>query len=564
MDWQEQVRQLPESPGVYIFRDAEDRALYVGKARNLKARVRSYFLEGRLEEARTGSLVREAARLETILVANEPEAWALENNLIKQHQPRFNILLRDDKTYPYITLTREKYPRVYVTRRLQKNGAEYFGPYFPAGLAWRTLHLIHKHFRVPSCRVDLTRPHPRPCLEFHIQRCQGPCVPGLTTDEQYQRAVEDVRLFLGGRRQELLRQLRRRRDDAAAAEQFEQAAMLRDLAQVVEDLDQKQKLASAEGADTDVIGFYREQDRAALNLFHLRGGRAVDRREYFWEELPDPPVPEDLPSPASGSEDAAGTSPLDPLVTAALGQLYVGQNYVPAAILLPADFAGREELQALLREQSGHSVELLLPRRGPKRGLVEWAARNARHSFQHRFRLAAPAARLVQQGLRDALALPGLPERIECFDISHFQGAETVAAMVVWEKGRMKKSDYRKFIIREVAGIDDFRAMEEVVTRRYRRRLREGAPLPDLVLIDGGIGQLHAAQRGLEQLGLSMLPIASLAKREEILYLPGREDAPVILDRHSPVLHLIQQVRDEAHRFAITFHRQRRGKAAFH
>lgn len=562
MDWQEQVRKLPESPGVYIFRDAEDRALYVGKARNLKARVRGYFLEGRLEEARTGSLVREAARLETILVANEPEAWALENNLIKQHQPRFNILLRDDKTYPYITLTREKYPRVYVTRRLLKNGAEYFGPYFPAGLAWRTLHLIHKHFRVPSCRVDLSHPHPRPCLEFHIQRCQGPCVPGLTTDAQYQQAVEDVRLFLGGRRQELLSQLRRRRDDAAAAEQFEQAAMLRDLAQVVEDLEQKQKLASVEGADTDVIGFYREQDRAALNVFHLRGGRAVDRREYFWEEMPDPPIPDDALSPVSGVDHEPAD--LDPLVTAALGQLYVGQNYVPEAILLPADFAGREELQTLLRGQSGHSVELLLPRRGPKRGLVEWAAQNARHSFQHRFRLAVPAARLVQQGLRDALALPGLPQRIECFDISHFQGAETVAAMVVWEKGKMKKSDYRKFIIREVAGIDDFRAMEEVVARRYRRLLREGAQLPDLVLIDGGIGQLHAAQRGLELLELSMLPIASLAKREEILYLPGREDSPVILDRHSPVLHLIQQVRDEAHRFAITFHRRRRGKAAFH
>jgi excinuclease ABC subunit C len=551
MELRERVANLPAQPGVYLFLDAGGATLYVGKALSLRSRVRSYFLEKTLQDAKTGSLVREIADLEYIVVDNEKEALALENNLIKKHQPKFNVLLRDDKTYPYIQYTAyEKYPRVYVTRRLKKDGSIYFGPYFPANLAYRMVHLIHKHFLVPSCTVDLTRKHPRPCLQYYIHRCLGPCVEGLVTDERYVEAARDVRLFLEGRRSDLSRSLEQRMKSASEGERFEEAAGYRDLLRTLAEMEERQKIAAASGDDTDVIAWYAEPPQVAVNLFHIRGGRVVDRRDFYWENQEEFNPAEFLPS--------------------LLKQLYLDAAYLPRCIHTPIDFEEREVLEEFLTEQAKHRVEISNPQRGKKHHFLELVEKNAQHSFVQRFRVLRPSSAAIAEALESALGLLEPPKRIESFDISHTQGTETVASMVVWEAGRMKKSDYRKFIIRGEAAIegeaaqpggllrDDFSSMREAVGRRYRRVLEEGKPLPSLILIDGGIGQLHAAAQALEKLEIINQPMASIAKKEEILYVLGREDEPIVLDRHSPVLQLIQQIRDETHRFAITFHRQRR------
>src|SRR5437899_6149961 len=549
MEPREKAAQLPESPGVYLFKDAGGTILYVGKARNLRSRVRSYFLESRWIDAKTGSLAREIADLETIVVGNEREALALENNLIKQYRPKFNVMLRDDKTYPYIKFTAaEKYPRVYFTRRIKKDGSLYFGPYFPASLARRFLHFVPKRFLVPSCSVDLTRSHPRPCLQYYIKRCLGPCVTGLTTDERYSEAARDVRLFLEGRRHDLIKSLEGRMTAAAEKELFEQAAAYRDLLRTLEDIEERQRIAAAQGDDTDVLANYAEPPLVAANLFHLRGGRVVDRREFYWEDLEE----------------------FDPqeFVTSLLKQLYLEAEYLPKAIHVSADFEDRELLEATLTERAGHKVEICTPQRGTKRAFLDLVENNAKHSFEQRFRVLKPTSKAIGEALQNALNLAEEPQRIESFDISHIQGTDTVASSVVCEKGRMKKSDYRKFIIRGDEGSDgnplrqndDFASMREAVTRRYRRLQEEKKELPGLILIDGGIGQLHAAAQALESLQIINQPVASIAKKEEILYVLGQEDEPIVLERHSPVLHLIQQIRDETHRFAVTFHRQRRGK----
>jgi excinuclease ABC subunit C len=538
MDLRDKVGALPLSPGVYLYKDASGRIIYVGKAKILRARVRSYFNEDRLADVKTGTLISEAADLDYILVDNEKEALALENNLIKQYKPRFNILLRDDKTYPYIRLTAEKYPRVYVTRRLKKDGSTYYGPYFPGNLAHRIVHFIHRHFLVPSCKVDLTRFHPKPCLQYHIHRCLGPCVQGLTTDEAYAAAVRDVRLFLEGRHGDLARGLRARMQQASDEMRFEEAASLRDLIATVDEIDERQKMAAAKGDDVDIFAVYAEPPLVALNLFHLRNGQIVDRRELFFEDQQeyDEPV----------------------FLSALLKQIYLDQQFIPAEIHVPVEFEDREALEELLSEKRGRKVEIRTPQRGQKKALLGLVETNAKHSFDARFRVLKPSSRAIQEALQDALNLPDPPSRIECFDVSHIQGTDKVASLVVWEDGRMKKSDYRKFIIKTVIGNDDFASMREVVTRRYRRLQEENQPFPGLVLIDGGLGQLHAAAEALESLGVSDQPLASIAKREEIIYVYGQEDDPVVLDRFSPILHLVQSIRDEAHRFAVTFHRTRR------
>ncbi len=549
MEPREKAAQLPESPGVYLFKDAGEKILYVGKARNLRSRVRSYFLESRWIDAKTGSLAREIADLETIVVGNEREALALEHNLIKQYRPKFNVVLRDDKTYPYIKFTAaEKYPRVYFTRRIKKDGSLYFGPYFPPSLARRILHFVHKRFLVPSCTVDLTRSHPRPCLQYYIKRCLGPCVAGLTTDERYAEAARDVRLFLEGRRHDLIKSLEERMRAAAEKELFEQAAAYRDLLRTLEDIEERQRIAAAQGDDTDVLAYYAEPPLVAADLFHLRGGRVVDRREFYWEDLEEFDPQEFVPS--------------------LLKQLYLEAEYLPKAIHVSADFEDRELLEATLTERANHKVEIFTPQRGTKRAFLDLVENNAKHSFEQRFRVLKPTSKAIGEALQNALNLAEEPQRIESFDISHIQGTDTVASMVVWEKGRMKKSDYRKFIIRGEEGAngnlrrqnDDFASMREAVSRRYRRLQEEKKELPGLILIDGGIGQLHAAAQALESLQIINQPVASIAKKEEILYVLGQEDEPIVLERHSPVLHLIQQIRDETHRFAVTFHRQRRGK----
>ncbi|HZC65730.1 MAG TPA: helix-hairpin-helix domain-containing protein, partial [Candidatus Dormibacteraeota bacterium] len=441
----------------------------------------------------------------------------------------------------------------------------------------------------------LTRTHPRPCLQFYIKRCLGPCVAGLTTDEEYAQATRDAKLFLEGRRHDLTKSLEERMTAAAEKEQYEQAASYRDLIRTLEDIEERQRIAAAQGDDTDVLGFYAEPPLVAANLFHLRGGRVVDRREFYWEDLEDFEPQE--------------------FVTSLLRQLYLESDYLPRIIHVPADFEDRELLEETFAEKSGHRVEIVTPQRGTKRAFLDLVENNAKHSFEQRFRVLKPNSKAIAEAVQNALDLPDEPRRIESFDISHTQGTDTVASMVVWEDGRMKKSDYRKFIIRgegaaaqvpppapanqrdassdvavepialspvppevipeekiEILPVlqklrpvppgqnDDFASMREAVTRRYRRLQEEQKPLPSLILIDGGIGQLHAAAEALEALQIINQPLASIAKKEEILYIYGREDEPCILDRHSPVLHLIQQVRDETHRFAVTFHRLRRGK----
>ncbi|MGA2000585.1 MAG: excinuclease ABC subunit UvrC [Terriglobales bacterium] len=547
MDLLDKIRSLPLRAGVYLYKNAEGEVIYVGKAKNLRSRVRSYFVEGRAEDAKTGSLLREAVDVDYIVVDNEKEALALENNLIKQKKPRFNILLRDDKTYPYLKLTLgERFPRVYVTRRLKKDGSTYYGPYFPANLAYRIVDLIHRHFLIPSCKVDLNRFHPRACLQYYIGRCLGPCVQGLTTPTAYDEAVRDVKLFLEGRQTELSRSLRGRMEAAAENQQYELAGKYRDLISTVEQLQDKQRMAAVEGSDADVFGFHWENQMLAVNLFHMRGGRVLDRREFFWEDLP-----------ATLAGESGEFTPGE-FFSALLKQVYIDQQYVPREIFVPVDFEDRLSLEELVSDNCGHKVHITVPQRGEKRSLIDLAGQNAKQSFDQRFRVMKPAAKVIQKTLQDALTLPELPRRIECFDISHIQGAETVASMVVWEDGRMKKSDYRKFIIRSVAGVDDFASMREVVTRRYKRVLEDKAKMPSLVLIDGGVGQLHAAAEALESLEITNQPLAAIAKREEIIYVHGQEDEPVVLDHHSPVLHLVQLIRDEAHRFAVTFHRKRR------
>ena len=546
MDLLQKIRTVPTQPGVYLYKNAAGEVIYVGKAKSLRARVRSYFQEGVGEaNAKTGSLLREVVDLEYIVVDNEKEALALENNLIKLKKPRFNILLRDDKTYPYIKLTKsERFPRVYVTRRLKKDGSEYYGPYFPGNLAHRIVDLIHRHFLIPSCKVDLTRYHPRPCLQYYIKRCLGPCVQGLTTPDAYAEAVKDVQLLLEGRQTDLSRSLRRRMEQAAESQEYERAARYRDLLSTVEQLHERQRIAAAEGDDVDVFGYHFENDMLAVNVFHMRGGKVLDRREFFWEDLP---------------EREPG-QPFQPgeFFSALLKQIYIDQQYVPRNVLVPVEFEDRQTLEELLSEKRQARVEILVPQRGEKRSLIDLVAQNAKQSYEQRFRAMKPAAGAIQESLQDALTLPELPKRIECFDISHIQGAETVASMVVWEDGRMNKSEYRKFIVRTVEGVDDFASMREVVGRRYKRLRDEKKPFPSLVLIDGGLGQLHAAAAALEELEITNQPLAAIAKREEIIYVAGQEDDPVVLDRHSPVLHLVQMIRDESHRFAVTFHRKRR------
>ncbi len=592
MDLFQKIRTLPTQPGCYLYKNAEGEVIYVGKAKNLRARVRSYFLEASQANAKTGSLMREAVDVEYITVANEHEALALENNLIKQKKPRFNILLRDDKTYPYIKLTlNDRYPKVFVTRRLRKDGSAYFGPYFPANLAYRLVDLIHRSFLIPSCKVDLSRYHPRACLQYYIKRCLGPCVEGLTTPETYKQTVRDVQLFLEGRPNELEYGLTTRMEEAAETEQFELAARLRDQIVTLHQMQDKQRIATTDSEDADVFGYHYENEMLAVNLFHMRGGKIVDRRDFFWEDLPEflsetlndlsveaedtapriepdptasaPDINEDAPA----IQDVVQHTPIAELggafnpaefFSALLKQLYLDQNYVPRSVLVPVDFPDRTILAELLTERTNRRVEILAPQRGEKRSLVDLVCQNAKQSYDQRFRVLQPSIKAIQEALQDALSLEELPRRIECFDISHIQGAETVASMVVWEDGAMKKSDYRKFQVKTVTGVDDFASMREVVQRRYKRLLDDKKPFPSLILIDGGLGQLHAAYTALEDIGVTLQPLASIAKKEEIIYVYGQENDPVVLDRRSPVLHLVQKIRDESHRFAVTYHRKRR------
>jgi excinuclease ABC subunit C len=533
------IRALPDSPGIYVFRDAAGEAIYVGKAKSLRKRVVHYL--GELVDPRLQAMAAEAAELELVATDTEAEALLLENNWIKKQRPRYNILLRDDKTYPYLKLTvAEEWPRLVFTRRLGGDGAAYFGPFLPGGLARRAIKLVQKLFKVRVCRIPIDGSLPRPCLYYDMHRCLGPCVAGLTTATEYRGAVEQARLFLAGRTDELVRRLRRDMETAAEALEFERAAQLRDLVAGVEEVQGRQKLASVRGEDVDVYGFHVAGGNAAVVILVMRGGQVLDRRELFWE----------------------GEGQVDParLLAELLPQVYATTTFIPKEIHLPLPVEGAEALEEWLSGRKGERVYARFPERGEKAHRVQLAMHNAQLAHHRRFRgqkqEQAGAAALARH-----LGLAEEPQRVEGFDISHFQGGETVASLVVWEAGKMRKSDYRTFNVRDLAGPDDPASIAQAVERRYKRVLEEVGAMPDLVLIDGGRAQLNAALHALAKLGVEETPVVALAKREEEVYLPARP-MPLRLPRKDPGLQLLQQVRDEAHRFAVSRHRSRRQKRA--
>jgi excinuclease ABC subunit C len=559
-DLKSRIDRLPEQPGVYLYSNAAGETIYVGKARSLRDRVRSY-LGAYGTSPKTDALLDEAEGLDIVLTDSVVEALALENNLIKQRMPKYNILLRDDKNYPYLQLTTtEPFPRVLVARRVERDGNVYAGPFMPASLARKVMSLSHRLFGLRSCNEEITGRRGRPCLEYDIKRCLAPCVESVCTREDYARAVGDARLFLEGRTEELLVGLRTRMVEAASAERFEQAAQLRDAARTVQQVrERQQKMATVGFGDRDVFGIKTGPAGASIQVFEVRHGRVIERIDLLAESV------------AETGPDAI-SDPTAEALQATLPQFYADRE-VPPEIHLPVELAEAEVIEAWLTERAGRRVHLVVPKRGEKRGLLDLAARNAAQAYEARFNRADVAHYDGLDTLRSVIGLPGLPRRIECFDISTIQGSETVASMVVCEDGRMRRSEYRKFRLRHAGSpnsgagslkpeagslyLDDFAAMNQVVMRRYRRVLESGGPFPDLVLIDGGKGQLAAAYSALEELGLANLVAVGLAKKEELVFTRDREE-PLDLPRSSSALLLLQQIRDEAHRFAVTFHRHAR------
>ncbi|HUF48603.1 MAG TPA: excinuclease ABC subunit UvrC [Vicinamibacterales bacterium] len=557
------MARLPAQPGVYLFLDRAGETLYVGKARVLCERVRSY-LGAAGTSPRIDALLRDAAGLDTIVTDSVVEALALENRLIKQRNPRYNVLLRDDKTYPYLQLTTtEPAPRVLVARRIERDGTVYAGPFMPAAVARRTMALTHRLFGIRSCNEIIDGRRDRPCLEYDIKRCLAPCVASICTLDEYGRAVEQARLLLEGRQGELTGQLRREMAEAAATERYERAAHLRDAIRTIETLQSQQnKLDTPALGDRDAFGLALGPAGSVVTVFLIRRGRVVDRLEFAAAAAAPPPVhPTADPSHAGTSGAAESAEVLD----AAIREVYRDRQ-PPPEVLLPAPLADDDQaaLVAWLRAQAGRRVALVQPHRGARRGLLELATRNAALAYQTHFSDRATAAYAALEALRGVLALPALPRRIDAFDISTLQGRETVASMVVSVDGRLRKSEYRKFRIRgPEAARDDFAAMREVVRRRYQRVLDQGGPFPDLILIDGGKGQLGAAYGALHDVGLDRLIAIGLAKEEETIVTRDRADG-LRLPRDSPALRLLQRLRDEAHRFAVTFHRRARTKRTLH
>jgi excinuclease ABC subunit C len=546
----EKLKEIPRSPGVYLHKNAAGEILYIGKAKNLRNRVRSYFQAGRTGDfsygIKTGELVKQIADVEVIVTDNEVEAFILEASLVKKHQPYFNYKLKDDKSYPHLKLTiNEPFPKCVITRRIQNDGALYFGPFLPASMARRTIDLINRTFQLRTCDIEIDGKAPRPCLEYHIKRCLGPCVKGLCTTEEYQEAVRDVRMLLEGRNPELAGMLEERMLQASKDTRYELAAKYRDLRKTVIKLSEQQKMATTSESDLDIFGYYREGKRLALQLFTMREGDIVGRREFFWEDLPE-----------------ADFNPAE-FLSEVLGQYY-SSDYVPREIHVPIEFDDRELLERALSERRGRRVHIIAPQRGEKRDMIDLVEKNAKLAFEQRFRVLRRDMKRVLEEMQETLELPRFPARIESFDISHIQGAENVAGMVVCENGKMNRSQYRKFKIRGVEGANDFASMHEAVLRRYRRVRDEEAALPDLIMIDGGKGQLSAAAEAMRELDLEAVPMIGVVKpplrHNEIAYLlvKGREDAPLHLDPHSQMLRLIQMIRDETHRYAVTYHRKRR------
>jgi excinuclease ABC subunit C len=574
----EKLKEIPRAPGVYLHKDASGKIIYIGKAKNLRNRVRSYFQSGRAGDfsygIKTDELVRQIADVEIIVTDNEVEAFILEASLVKKHQPYFNYKLKDDKSYPHLKLTvNEPFPKCVITRRIQNDGALYFGPFLPASMARRTIDLINRTFQLRTCDIEIDGKAPRPCLEYHIKRCLGPCVKGLCTPEEYQEAVRDVRMLLEGRNTELADKLEVRMLHASEDMRYELAAKYRDLRKTVIKLSEQQKMATTSESDIDIFGYYREGKRLALQLFTMREGDIVGRREFFWEDLPEEDFnpAEFLSEVLSQYYSSAGGTGV-PNVDHARATTGVDlhrpnarpPSFMPREIHLPIDFADRELLERALSERKGRRVHILAPQRGEKRDMIDLVEKNAKLAFEQRFRVLKPDMKRVLEEMQETLELPRFPARIESFDVSHIQGSENVAGMVVCENGKMNRNEYRKFKIRWTEGANDFASMHEAVLRRYRRLRDEEKSLPDLIVIDGGKSQLRAAAEAMRELDLEAVPMIGVVKpplhHNQVAYLlvKGREDEPIYLDSYSPVLRLIQMIRDETHRYAVTYHRKRR------
>jgi excinuclease ABC subunit C len=548
-DLKASIGRLPEQPGVYVFLGAGGETLYVGKARVLRDRVRSY-LGAQGTSPRLDALLREASAVDVIVTDSVVEALALENRLIKQRNPRFNVLLRDDKTYPYLQLTTtEAAPRLLVARQVLRDGNVYAGPFMPASIARRTMTLAHRLFGIRSCNEVIDGKRDRPCLEYDIKRCLAPCVASVCSLETYGQAVEQARLLIEGRQDELVDQLHEQMATASDREEYERAAQLRDAARTVETLAAwRNKMEKPSMGDRDAFGVKVGPSGAVVEVFQMRRGRVADRIELVTER--------DLPWVEAGEPDE------EALIAIGLQQFYADRQ-PPPEVHTPVELAAdeHEALESWLSERAGRRVRLHTPKRGEHRGLLDLAARNAAIAYQTHFAPGETSAFDALEALRAKLALPTLPRRIDCFDISTFQGKETVASMVVAEDGRMRKSEYRKFKIRG-AHADDFAAMHEVVLRRYQRVLELGGPFPDLIVVDGGKGQLSSAYAALREVGLDRLVAIGLAKEEELIFTRDRVEG-LALPRESPALRLLQRIRDEAHRFAVTFHRRTRAKRDF-
>ncbi len=547
----EKLKSLPAASGIYIHKDANGKILYVGKAKSLKSRVRQYFQSSRNQDAKTRRLVKNIADFEFIVVDNEVEALVLESNLIKKHKPRFNVVLKDDKQYPHLKMTNEPFPKVVITRKILKDGSSYYGPMLPAALARRTLNLVNRAFQLRTCDIEIDGKLPRPCLEYHLKRCLGPCVKGLCTQDEYQQAARDVKFMLEGKNKELAKDLKERMWHFSENGSYEMAAKYRDLHKTVVALGEQQKMATTADRDVDILGFYRENQRLALQLFTMREGRIVGRREFFWEDLPE--------------GDAFDASEF-------LGEVlaqYYSTDYVPLEIHVPCDFEDRPVLEKVLTERRGRRVKICDPKRGQKRDLVHLVETNAKVAFEQRFRVLKPDSEKVLGELQELLELSYFPERIESFDISNISGSENVAGIVVFENGKPARYAYRRFIIKTVDGANDFASMNEAVLRRYKRSVAEEKPLPQLIFIDGGKGQLSAAAAAMRELDLEQIMLVGLVKppkrHNEIshLLIYGREDKPIPFDRNSLAFRLILNIREETHKTAIEFHRKRREKRDF-
>ena len=547
----EKLKILPTDAGIYIHKNEAGKIIYVGKAKNLRNRVRSYFHSSRNHDPKTRQLVKFIADFEFIVVDNEVEALVLESNLIKKHKPRFNIFLKDDKSYPHLKLTNEPYPKVVITRKLTRDGSSYYGPFLPAVMARNTLNLINRAFQLRTCEIEIDGKLPRPCLEYHLKRCLGPCVKGLCTQTEYQEAAADVKSLLEGKNKELAKTLEERMWYYSEQNMYELAAKYRDLHRTVLALSEQQKMATTADRDVDIIGYYRENQRLALQLFTMREGRIVGRREFFWEDL---------------VED--NTFDASEFLGEVLAQYY-STDYVPLEIHVPQDFEDREVLEKALTKRRGRRVKILDPKRGTKRSMVELVETNAKIAFEQRFRVLKPDSAKVLEELQELLELSYFPERIESFDISNISGSENVAGIVVFENGKPARANYRRFIIKSVDGANDFASMHEAVFRRYKRLLDEQKPLPELIFIDGGKGQLSAAAAAMQALDLEQIMLVGLVKPQKKhnqishLLIHGREDRPIPFDRHSLVFRLILQIREETHKTAIEFHRKRREKRDF-